>query len=164
MRLIISSLVWLNYASFGILGLLILFLNETLYGFPSNHNTTSPQYSHHKNDSTLIDTLTKLGLKVQVNGQIILVADLEFPNKVKWKEALNPCNRLENGWHLPSNDELSAMHTQLHPQGQGNFNGLGYWSTQEVDEYTAWVMYFLNGEKHLTRKLMPIKVRPVCAP
>ncbi|MFM8319143.1 MAG: DUF1566 domain-containing protein [Bacteroidota bacterium] len=154
----------LNCGNIWIIGAFILLISPALYGFDLNHNAGSPHCYEPKNDSSPIDTLTKFGFTIQVNGQNIVVADEDLPTRVDWKEAQTMCGQLGNGWRLPSNDELDAMYNQLHLQGQGNFYPLGYWSNQEVDTTNAWVMYFLSREKHPTRKLMPIKVRPVRTP
>ena len=149
--------VWIIVAFF-------LLISPAHYGFASCRTADLPRPYQHKNDSSQNDTLSKVGLIFQVKGQNIFVADKDFPTRLDWKEAQNLCSHIGNGWRLPSNDELDAMYTQLHLQGRGNFYGLGYWSNQEIDSSNASVMYFLSGEKHPTRKLMPIKVRPVRTP
>ena len=145
-------------------GVFFLLINPTLYGFAASHRADLPWPSQDKNDSLTTDTLPQSGLIIHIKGQRIVVADEDLPTRVHWNEAQTMCNQLGKGWRLPTKGELEAMYTQLHLQGRGNFYGMGYWSGQEVDATNAWVMYFLSREKHPTRKLMPIKVRPVRTP
>jgi len=103
-----------------------LVLGPNLYGLTPNPGVTLSQFSKHNYESPPTDTLTKLGLIVQLNGQTIVVADGDLPTRMGWKEAHSLCNHLGNGWRLPSKDELDAMYTQLHLKGQGIFCVLGY--------------------------------------
>jgi hypothetical protein len=56
-------------------------------------------------------------------------------------------------WYLPSIEELNLMYINI---GQGNALGLGniggfvnayYWSSTEIDNYSAWFQYFYNGSQ-----------------
>lgn len=172
MRFNSDSLTKLIYIKVWIWGIFILLHSPTLYGITPNSRTTlslswqSPSEPALQNPQRTPpkDTLAKLGFAIQVKGRKIIVADQDLPSRISWSEAQNLCSQLGQGWRLPTKDELESMYTQLYLQSLGNFYNMGYWSSQEVDANNAWVMYFLNGYAHPTRKLMPIKVRPVRSP
>jgi len=48
------------------------------------------------------------------------------------------------GWFLPSQDELNLIYTQLHLQDLGNFSG-PYWSSTEVDATNVRILNFDSG-------------------
>lgn len=53
-----------------------------------------------------------------------------------------------NDYHLPSKDELNAMHTELHLYGLGGFNenpSVRYWTSSEINNITAWGLPFETG-------------------
>jgi hypothetical protein len=63
-----------------------------------------------------------------------------------WAYAKTACDELIlNGysdWHLPSKEELNALHVNLTQIGVGGFAVCGYWSSTEYDDYDAWLKYF----------------------
>ena len=74
-------------------------------------------------------------IKHPITGGILQVAEGDFPNELKWNEAMSACQNLGNGWRLPSLEELEAMHVQLHRQGKGNFKTEDcdwHWSSSEL--------------------------------
>ncbi len=52
-------------------------------------------------------------------------------------------------WYLPSKDELYEMYNTIGqggPEGDiGGFGNIWYWSSSEDDSYSAWFVYFFNG-------------------
>ena len=72
-------------------------------------------------------------------------------------------------WYLPSIEELNKMYQNI---GQGNALGLGnvggfavnfYWSSTELDIFTAWIQNFSNGFQNFTNKNSNLYVRAVRA-
>ena len=73
----------------------------------------------------------------------------------------NLCSNLNNGtvtaktallstptqlnWFLPSIEELQLLYTNLHLNGQGNFENAIYWSSTQVSENFAFGIDFTNG-------------------
>lgn len=47
-----------------------------------------------------------------------------------------------SNWFLPSKDELTAMYTNLHAEGVGNFTETYYWSSSESSATEAWAYHF----------------------
>jgi hypothetical protein len=75
----------------------------------------------------------------------------------------------QTDWYLPSKYELNLMYENI---GQGNALGLGnigsfsiayYWSSTEVDFYSAWLQYFSNGSQGVNSKSFTFLVRAVRA-
>ena len=78
-----------------------------------------------------------------------LVASMTDLGRDNWTEAQNACKELVmNGysdWYLPTKDELNLLYIHLHKKGVGGFaNGL-YWSSPEVDSFSAWGQSFGSG-------------------
>jgi len=71
----------------------------------------------------------------------------------------------EGEWFLPSKDELDAMYENLHNQTPplGNFAGSVYWSSSEVDDFTAWTQNFGSGFQYDDDKDFNFNVRCVRA-
>lgn len=104
-------------------------------------------------------------LTIQVDGWSIQVANNDLPYQMTWREAMNACGKLGNGWRIPNKKELVAMFEQLHQQGRGNFNvDDWYWSSSKSQSGTAWYLSFDNGiitsgaNKYMTN---PKRTRPV---
>jgi len=57
-------------------------------------------------------------LTIQVDGSSIQVANKDLPYQMTWREAMNACDKLGNGWRIPNKKELEAMFEQLHQQGK----------------------------------------------
>ena len=87
-------------------------------------------------------------IKHPITGGILQVADNDFPSKMNWNDAISACQNLGNDWRLPSLEELTAMHEQLHKQGKGNFKDESYWSNSEYDADDAWSFYFFDGQAY----------------
>ena len=65
-----------------------------------------------------------------------------------------------NDWFLPSKDELNLMYENLKVFGVGGFADSLYWSSSEINAYSAWVQYFGDGSQYYDAKYMS---RRVCA-
>jgi hypothetical protein len=74
-----------------------------------------------------------------------------------------------NDWYLPSIEELNKMYLNI---GQGNALGLGniggfanyyYWSSTEIDDYSAWYQNFYDGYQSIGSKFIYVNVRAVRA-
>ena len=96
------------------------------------------------------------GAKLEVANQ-----DLDEMN---WEQAKRACNDLGDGWRLPTEIELEAMHEQLHKKGKGNFNTDGYyWSISGGSGSYAWYFDFNYGGAYneFDLKYHPLSVRAV---
>ena len=87
----------------------------------------------------------KIILKNSTIGNSIKVGNLEiaqndFPNKINWLEAKSACEKLGDGWRLPSREELNVLykkHSKI-----GNFKNTIYWSSTEVSSDNVWEVDF----------------------
>jgi hypothetical protein len=68
-------------------------------------------------------------------------------------------------WYLPSRDELYEMYNTIGSQGNtGGFETStypNYWSSSEYSNYSAWGVYFGNGDPDVYNKDMSIRVRAI---
>ena len=80
---------------------------------------------------------------------IILKQTLEFEvypkdlGKHTWEDAKKVCEKLGDGWRLPTREELHLM--WLHKDSIGGFAGAYYWSSSESNSYYAWSQGFDSG-------------------
>ena len=65
-------------------------------------------------------------------------------------------------WFLPSSDELTFMHENLHQDGFGGFADSHYWSSTEYSIYMAYYQFF-SGNPGTTNKSTEKLVRAVRA-
>ena len=99
-------------------------------------------------------------------GQSIIIQNLEiaqfdFEYKLDFDAAKIACNNLGNGWRLPNKVELNTL--QLNRDKISNFKGLDYWSSTEVDIYTAWSQNIINSIQSNSNKSNSFSVRAVRA-
>jgi hypothetical protein len=73
----------------------------------------------------------------------LAIAQNNFPNKMNWTEAAEACEKLGNGWRLPTKKEITNMYKNKDKIG-GFVNNL-YWSSEECGSDCAWTMSFHNG-------------------
>lgn len=78
-------------------------------------------------------------------GQKLEVAEHDFPNKMNWFDAIEACEKLGDGWRLPTKNELKQMFIQLHQKGLGNFKDKCYLSSSVTPSDNASFYYF-GGE------------------
>jgi len=78
-------------------------------------------------------------------GPRFRVADADFSKKMNWKDAMDSCSSLGDGWRLPTKEELTGMYEFLHMKGKGNFKDRYYWSSSQYTLDYAWHMSFYGG-------------------
>ncbi len=80
-----------------------------------------------------------------LTGEKLHVAIKDFLAEKNWKEAVEACEKLGNGWRLPTIEELEAMYEQLHLKEKGNLKPAYYWSITEYGDENAWIFDFYHG-------------------
>jgi hypothetical protein len=71
------------------------------------------------------------------------VAEQDFTETMKWKDAIKACKDLGEGWHLPTKEELNILYKNK--DKIGGFETYGYWSSSENSVKTAWIQSFSVG-------------------
>ena len=90
------------------------------------------------------------------------VAQIDFPKKMNWNDAVKACTDLGNGWRLPTKYELNLMY--LNKDKIGDFTYRFYWSSTENGNYSydgAWGQYLNTGIEGYMKKDQYTVVRAV---
>jgi len=108
-----------------------------------------------------IEVPNLMSYRIEVDGKILLVA-FKDEGEMNWDEAFEACEKLGDGWRLPTIEELKAMHNQLHRKRKGNFiQDTWYWSSSEYDFSDAWGVDFWDGNDSMDDKSGYGQVHPV---
>ena len=102
--------------------------------------------------------------RIKTIGTPIKIGNLEvaqnnFPGLFNWANAKASCSKLENGWRLPTIDELNILY-----QNRSKITGIGnltYWSSTEDGNDYAFEVNFFSGRQGTTPKLSYAYVRAV---
>jgi len=82
------------------------------------------------NEHTVKENCQKCqGGRIMPFGPRFQVADADFPEELKWDDAMDACSSLGDGWRLPTKEELRGMYAFLYNKGKGNFQKNWYWSS-----------------------------------
>ena len=147
--------------------------SKSSYNFSNDENiTSSPKYS--------IGQIYNGGLIFYVDetgkhGLIILDKHVwATTNRAvgTWDEAVIACKHLEDGWRLPSKDELNLLRLKknilkrtMQYDSKGNPVGdnedLVYWSSSECYTKLAWAVDFSDGEQTCFEKTTWIGIRAI---
>lgn len=73
------------------------------------------------------------------------VAQFDFPEYMKWGDAIESCKAIGGGWRLPTKNELNFLFKNK--DKIGGFAPEGYWSRTVYDDTDAWCIQFSNGEE-----------------
>ena len=68
------------------------------------------------------------------------VAEKDFPEAMSWEDAKKSCEKLGDGWRLPTKDELNIL--CQNKDKIGGFTDTDYWSSTENGYSGAWLQYF----------------------
>jgi len=89
------------------------------------------------------------------------IAPNDFPSDMNWQDAKNACEKLGNGWRLPSKDELNILYKNK--DKIGGFASYDYWSSTEFDNGFAWYRNFDDGSQSFYNKYDTGYVRAIRA-
>ena len=79
----------------------------------------------------------------------------DAPNEMTWKDAMEYCTSLGEGWRLPTRAEL------LYCYENEDFASGVYWSSSENSSYSAWYQAFYTGYQFSNLKYNVNRVRAV---
>ena len=74
----------------------------------------------------------------------LIIAVLDFPNKMNWEDANSACEKLGYGWRLPKKDELPLIYKNQNKMS-GMFIEQYYWGSSDCNCPYAWMYDFVNG-------------------
>ena len=111
--------------------------------------------------------------QIKIIEEPIRIGNLEvtrndFPNRMFWYGAMEACANLEDGWRLPTKDELNLMYINrvaiggfTDEEDNKPFTLNSYWSSTEFDNYDAWTQNFITGGQRSFSKVSYGYVRAV---
>ena len=93
----------------------------------------------------------------------IEVARNDFPNTQNWNDAIAKCNKLGEGWRLPTKEELNKLFKNKKKIGgfKDSFLDDFYWSSAEKENLVAPGQDFFNGNQSTANKHLKNYVRAV---
>ena len=93
----------------------------------------------------------------------IEVARNDFPNTQNWNDAIAKCNKLGEGWRLPTKNELNKLYKNKKKIGGFKDSYLDdfYWSSAEKENLVAPGQDFFNGNQSTANKHLKNYVRAV---
>lgn len=95
-----------------------------------------------KSTEETVDSASILGDPIKVGN--LLVAQNDFPNQMKWRDARKAIASVGPGWRLPTKDELDILYQNK--DKVGGFASDGYWSSYgEFDGVFVWHQNFFYG-------------------
>jgi hypothetical protein len=93
----------------------------------------------------------------------IEVAQYDFPERMNWEDSKAACEKLGQGWRLPSIDELDFVYTNRVVIGEFAIIPIYWSSTDYRNPKYAWRQNFKNGLKspYSKNKYKKLNVRAV---
>ena len=82
-------------------------------------------------------------------------------SSLSWSDAVTAASAYGAGWHLPTKTELKVLYE--HRNVVGGFAKDDYWSYTELDNNSAWIQGFVNGDQDRYNKYSKLSVRAVRA-
>ena len=99
---------------------------------------------------------------IEIHKRDLIIRDIKGDDQVvfKWQEANSLAEELNNGWRLPTSDEILEIYNQREVLNFANYGFWGYWTSEEngVDGYCFGGP---NGEIYTTNKESEFYVRLV---
>jgi hypothetical protein len=104
-----------------------------------------------------------LTIKHPITGQDFLMVGLkDFPDYMEYKAALHACEKLGEGWRLPTLMELNEIYLQLYKNDLGEFDSCEYWALKQNPDDLDRSFDFCFGHESLLLGHYPTgKVRAV---
>ena len=156
----------------------LIYVLETLLDFAGEDNATTIGISTTDAEKIItllnqnkIKTITIDGVEYSLtpiekhSKPIILEQTLKFEvypqdlGESTWTYAKIMCNELDDGWRLPTKEELHIMY--LNKNEIGVFAEACYWSSSEHTNHNGWGQSFFNGSQYSLRKHSSYYVRAV---
>lgn len=93
-------------------------------------------------DGDIVGTNDIIGKPIKIGN--LEVAQNDFPKEMKWEDAKKACEKLGEGWSLPTKEELNILYQNK--DKIGSFKDGYYWSDTQYGVYSAAsYQRFING-------------------
>lgn len=87
---------------------------------------------------------------VNSKGKKLEVAISDVPKKLNLNQTMEECKKLNDGWRLPTRDELEIVYRDIHKKNQGNFNKKGiYWTSSKSPDDWVLTLSFSDGKSNI---------------
>lgn len=113
---------------------------------------SQPKKNIEQTNKTIIGDIIKIGN--------LEIAEFDFKDHMNWQDAKNACNKLGDGWRLPTINELHILSQNRFKIGY-NWDDFGYWSETEKDKYNSKCIFFGTGCKADYPKSNALNVRAI---
>lgn len=67
-------------------------------------------------------------IKNPITGEIVQIAERDFPKRLSLIDAKKECSNLGFGWRLPSKYEIKTIQEEIYPNEKENFSEGPYWT------------------------------------
>lgn len=136
---------------FSILGIIIFTSLLTCCGGSATSNSK---------ETKIIGTTTQIG-NIEIAEKDIPSIYVKYPSKsLNWKDANDACQKLGDGWRLPTKEELNIIYKNK--DKIGGFAPASYWSSSDDGGGKfAWYQVFNFDKQNLGGKSFKMKVRAV---
>lgn len=108
----------------------------------------------------VIDYPLLINLSEDTNEQLE-VYPMDYEKLFDWNEANAECQKLSDGWRLPTVDEMSLIYDQLFVKDLGFFQEKEYWCSNEDNGQEALYYCFNPVGYSMESKMNKFKIRPV---
>jgi hypothetical protein len=122
-----------------------------------NQSSTSNPPSTILNNQSSINSSRPIGNPFSYGG--FEIAQYNFENKMNWDDAKNACEKLGDGWRLPTINELKKLYeSEIIMKSMDNGY---YWSSNEEGKDNAFLFFKTNGDQYSYTKSLNYHVRAV---
>jgi hypothetical protein len=123
----------------------------------NNQSSTSNPPSTILNNQSSINSSRPIGNPFSYGG--FEIAQYNFENKMNWDDAKNACEKLGDGWRLPTISELKKLYeSEIIMKSMDNGY---YWSSNEEGKDNAFLFFKTNGDQYSYTKSLNYHVRAV---
>jgi len=138
-------------------------LLETLIKNTSTSTSNQSSTNNFINKSTILNNQLGINSNRPIGNPFSYggfeIAQFNFEDKMNWEDANNACEKLGDGWRLPTISELKKLY-QSEIIMKSMDNGY-YWSSNEEGKDNAFLFFKTNGDQYSYTKSLNYHVRAV---
>jgi len=124
----------------------------------SNSSSTDFSSKYYSSFQAKIDSASIIGSPIKIGNLLVAENSFDYTNmNVTWYLVKAACEKLGNGWRLPTKDELNILfknNRKLLPRNSINiqWRGESFWSSSEIDNDEVWIQNLYTGKKYIASK------------